>query len=88
MVIHKLQFLFIKSTVTIYRQWEIEQKQPVQMADTKTNETRNREVNSLYRLTRPRVKETNISVIFHSWKRHGYVFIFMFISISLLAYFN
>jgi hypothetical protein len=48
MVIHKLQFLFIKSTVTLYRQWEIEQKQPVQMADTKTNETRNREVNSLY----------------------------------------
>jgi hypothetical protein len=48
MVIHKLQFLFTKSTVTLYRQWEIEQKQPVQMADTKTNETRNREVNSLY----------------------------------------
>ena len=46
MVIHKLQFS--KSTVTLYRQWEIEQKQPVQMADTKTNETRNREVNSLY----------------------------------------
>ena len=50
MVIHKLQFLFTKSTVTLYRQWEIEQKQPVQMADTKTNETRNREVNSLYTL--------------------------------------
>ena len=49
MVIHKLQFLFTKSTVTLYRQWEIEQKQPVQMADTKTNETRNREVNSLYK---------------------------------------
>jgi hypothetical protein len=34
MVIHKLQFLFTKSTVTLYRQREIEQKQPVQMART------------------------------------------------------
>ena len=71
MVIHKLQFLFTKSTVTLYRQWEIEQKQPVQMADTKTNETRNREVNSLhcpFRLTSDLpLNRTEMPPFFRRW---------------------
>jgi hypothetical protein len=78
MVIHKLQFLFTKSTVTLYRQWEIEQEQPVQMADTKTNETRNREVNSLYWVVAWNSESAEIYMVRRSFSRRFWQYFFKF----------